>query len=275
MEAPVLDKTIPTQVVNEQAAYGPFNLKDFIRAEGPLRFSAELKDGQALPKGMICTEDGVLTGIPAKNTAGNYELNIHVENAAGAFTTTLMLIIKPALTESSSDYLNELKAQIWEALEKKLPVPDLSELYDRPISLMDICYLLERWGILTIWDAFNLEPAGEKKRLKLEGASEHYHVYDRGSCLVAAPKDLFSHERTIEDGLRTARAMAREVYKRAWTVELSGIPKLSRAAWVEIQHLGDKYGKTLEVINFNPTLDDIKLYKFSQISEEQPRSSME
>jgi hypothetical protein len=72
MNAPQLLKAIPVQVINEQAAYGPFNLRDYFSSDTPLQFRAELKDGAALPKGMICTTDGVLTGIPAKGTLGKY-----------------------------------------------------------------------------------------------------------------------------------------------------------------------------------------------------------
>lgn len=262
MEAPILAHDIPAQVVNERAAFGPFDLKDFITSEFDpnIRFSAELKNGDALPKGMICTSDGLLTGIPAKDTKGNYQIVVTAENANGMIKAEFLLTIKPSLATGTTDYMDQLKAQIWEAVDQRLPVPDLSELYDRPITAIDIYYLLERWGILQVWDAFNLEPPGELVLLKLEGASEHYNVYDRGSCIVACPKDLFSHERTIEDGLRTARAVAKELYKRQWTIELTGFDKMVRAAWVELQHLADIHGKQLEIINFEPTINDIKLY---------------
>lgn len=269
MEPPVLVKAIPAQVVNEQAAYGPFDLKNHIQVpEGSakLQFQAELTNGQSLPKGMICTADGIVTGIPAKETQGNYEIKITATNEAGPIETTFVLTIKPSLlTTTDVDYLAQLKAQVWQALDQKLPIPDFVELNNLPISPQDVYYLLERWGTLTIWDAFNLEPAGEKRLLTLEGASPHYQIYDRGSSLVGAPKDLFSHERTTEDGMQTARAMAREVYQRGWTIELAGPDKYTRAAWVEIQHLGEKYGKPLEVINFSPTFNDVKLYNIQSL----------
>ena len=235
MEPPVLTSPIPTQVVNEQAAYGPFDLKKFIQVtEGSQvpSFQAELTTGQSLPQGMICTADGVITGIPAKDTHGNYEVVITAKNEAGEVKTTFVLTIKPSLLTAGSEYNNQLKTQIWEALEKNLPIPDLMAIYERPITLLDVYYMLERFGVLTIYDAFNLEPPGEKVLLTLEGVSKHYNVYDRGCCLVATPKDLFSHERTLLDGLQTSQAMAREVYKRNWTVELTGFDKLMRAAWL-------------------------------------------
>lgn len=272
MEAPVVVKPIPAQVVNERAAYGPFNLADFIQApdHSPVHFRAELKDGQSLPKGMICTREGVLTGIPAKETEGNYEILITAENEAGAVQATFLFTIKPSLLTTGTEYIDKLKAQVWEALEQNLPVPDLGNVYELPITQLEIYYLLERWGILIIWDAFNLDPPSQKVPLNLDGVSKHYHVYDRGSSLVGAPKDLFSHERTLLDGLQTAQAMAREVYKRNWTVELAGFDKLVRAAWVEIQHLGDKHGKYLEVINFSPSPDDVKLYTNQSLERGKP-----
>lgn len=275
MAAPIIIKPIPPQVVNEQATYGPFNLKDHIQSPDgeTVRFRAELSNGQTLPKGMICTEDGIVTGIPAKNTQGNYEVIVTAENDAGSVQAAFVLTIKPSLT-AGGEYVDQLKSQIWEAMEKKLPIPDLGEMLERPISPIDIYYLLEQWGTLVIWDSFNLDPPGEKQRLTLEGVSKHYNIYDRVSSLIAAPKDLFSHERTLVDGLQTARAMAREVYKRGWTIEFAGLDKMTRAAWVEIQHLGDKYGKKLEIINYTPSLYDMKVYT-AQALELGMRSGME
>jgi hypothetical protein len=263
MDAPVLIKPIPAQVVNEHAAFGPFDLKAFIQVtEGSpaARFSAELKNGQALPTGMICTEDGILTGIPADETQGLHEITITAQNAAGSITADLVLTIKPSMTTTGNEYINQLKTQVWDALKQNLPIPDFGDILDRPISPLEIYYLLERWGTLTMWDAFNLDPASEKKLLTLKGVSEHYNVFDRDSCLVMCPKDLFSYERTLEDGLQTARVMAQEIYKRGWTVQMAGPDKFVRAAWVEIRLLGDKHGKHLEVINFSPTPEDAKLY---------------
>lgn len=275
MQPPVIEKPIPPQVVNERAAYGPFDLKKHIKSpdESLLQFQAELSDGKPLPKGMICTGDGILTGIPGKDTQGSYEIIVTAHNDAGSVKAQFVLTIKPSLLNTGLDLADQLKTQVWEALEKGMPVPDLAELYDRPFSPLDMYYLLERWGMLTIWDAFNLDPPSEKILLNLEGVSPHYHVYDRGSCLVATPKDLFSYERTLEDSLQTARAMAREVYKRGWTIQMAGFYKLMRATWIEVQELMDKHGKPLEIINFSPNFNDIKLVN-EKISTARPKSGM-
>jgi hypothetical protein len=76
---------------------------------------------------------------------------------------------------------------------------------------------------------------------------------------VGAPVDLFSYERTLEDALQTARVMSQEVYRRGWTVELTGFNKMVRAAWVEIQVLVSTKGKPLEVLHYEPTEMDQKL----------------
>jgi len=260
----VLVKDIPTQATHAGAAYGPLDLKQFIQAaEGapPLQFEAALKNGRSLPQGLICTSDGLLTGIPAKETMGTYEIVVTAKNAAGSLTASFVFVIKPTFAESQEEgYINKLKAQVWEALEQHLPIPEIQDIYNRPISRAEIGYLLDKWGVLTIWDVFNLDPPEEKKLLNLEGTSPHYYIYDRGCYLIAVPKDLYSHERTIEDSLQTARVMMREVYKRGWTAELAGIAKMARAAWVEAQHLGDLYEKRLQIVNFDPSPDDLKIY---------------
>lgn len=270
MAAPKLIKPLDNQIINELAAFGPLNLREYFEvspgSSAPV-FTADIKSGQ-LPKGMICTPDGIMTGIPGKGTAGVYEIVLKAENEDGAATTEFTFTVKPAITNEATRSYDELKAQIWEAFNNKLPVPELQELYDLPLSLQDVLYLLERFAMIKIWDAFNLTPPGDLVPLHLEGASPHYNVYDRGSCLVASPKDLFSHERTLEDGLQTARALAREVYNRGWTIELVGYVKLTRAAWLEIQHLIDKYGKQLEVLNYSPSDRDVNLYTTQAIQRE-------
>jgi len=262
MSEPILTTPIPPQIVNEMASYPPFDLKKFIQAadNSVLTFKAEIKGGAALPKGMILTSDGILTGIPARETQGVYEIIVTAENSAGSVHATLVLTIKPALAQTETGYLEKLKLQVWEAMQKNLPIPELRDLLELPISQMDIYYLLERYGTLTIWNAFNLDPPSEKTLLTLAGASQHYNVYDRGSSLIMCPKDLFSHERTLLDGMQTAKAMAREVYKREWTIEMAGLAKWTRNVWVELQIQGDKHDKYIDIINYTPSKEDENAY---------------
>lgn len=225
---------------------------------GPVTYSAELSAGTPLPEGIACTADGVLTGIPVANTEGVYEIVITANNASKIpFTTKFQLTIK---SKMSADVFTNFKSQVWDALLKNLPVPELADILNRPISAVELYYLLQRFGVLTIWDVYNLEVPGEKVLLNLEGASQHYNIYDRGSCIVGAPKELFSHERTLEDALMTARAMAREVYKRNWTIELAGFNKMIRGAWVELQHLGNKNNRHIDILRYHPSQEDLRIY---------------
>lgn len=261
---PVLTKEVPAQIVNEAAAYGPFDLKQFIenpKDSGSLRFAGELSDGQPLPKGLICTEGGIISGIPAVGTRGAYQFVIIVENESDIpLIVQFAFTIKERIALDTELYGPNFKSQVWEALGKNLPLPDLGELMNRPPTPIEIYYLLQRWATLTIWDVYNLDSPGEKKLLQLEGCSSHYDIWDRGSCIVAAPKDLFSHERTVEDGLQTAKVVAREIYKRGWVIEFAGFDKMVRSAWVELKLLEEKHGKAIEILHYNPGPDDMKVF---------------
>jgi len=267
MTAPILISPIPPQIINEAASYPPFDLRKFIQSPDgeALHFRGELKGGMPLPKGMILTGDGFLTGIPAKGTQGVHEILVTADSDTASFNTSFVFTIKPALTESEAGYIEKLKLQVWEAMQKNLPIPELRELLELPVSELDVYWLLERFGTLTIWNAFNLDPPSEKKLLNLPGTSPHYNIYDRGSSLIMCPKDLYSHERTLADGMQTAKVMAREVYKREWTIEMAGLSKWMRNVWVELQILGDAQGKYIDIINYTPTKEDENVYS-AQIS---------
>src|SRR5262245_6970563 len=111
MAQPVLTAPIPPQVVNELASYPPFDLKKFIQELGGdvCTLQAELKGAAALPNGMILTSDGILTAIPAKETQGVHEVEVTADSDTAAFSTTFILTIKPALTETETNYLEKLK----------------------------------------------------------------------------------------------------------------------------------------------------------------------
>ncbi|HSW93389.1 MAG TPA: hypothetical protein VLJ15_03430 [Gammaproteobacteria bacterium] len=162
------------------------------------------------------------------------------------------------MSEENQPY-HKVKSDIWEALVKNLPLPDLGSVLNRPITPTEVYYLLQQFATLTIWDVYNLDSPGELVPMNLPGMSPHYHVYDRGCCIVGTPKELFSHERTLVDALNTARAMADEIQKRGWVIEFAGFDKMVRAAWVELQVLGQTQGKTIEILHFNPSERDLKI----------------
>lgn len=264
-QPPVLNKPIPPMVINEGGAYGPVDLKDYVTSpnelSGLLHFVAGLDSASALPEGLICTDDGLFGGIPSIHTIGNYKVVLIVENDSDSpLIAEFELTIKPRIVMDDPHILTQLKSEVWKALGENLPIPEIKELMERPITAAEIYYLLQRFAVLTIWDIYNLESPTDKVALTLPDANSHYQYYDRGSCIIAAPTDLFSHKRTLEDALQAARVLAREAYKRGWTIEFAGFNKMIRAAWVELQILGNRHGKQLEIVHYNPSPEDYKLY---------------
>lgn len=257
-----LQKPVPAQIVNEGATFGPLNLQDFFQSDSQMTFRAELANGEPLPKGLICVREGIINGIPAAGTQGSYKVIVVVTNAeVETLTSEFDFTINPRLVMSDKDQLySKIKAEVWDALGKNLPLPELGDVLNRPVTATEVYYLLQQFATLTIWDVYNLDYPGEKTLLNLEGVSEYYDVYDRGCCIVGTPKDLFSHERTVEDALKTARVMAREVYKRGWVIEFAGFDKMVRVAWVELQLLAEKHGKALEILHYNPSPNDLKIF---------------
>lgn len=158
----------------------------------------------------------------------------------------------------------EEKQAIWEAILQGQTIPELQALIDRPLSHQEVYYLLSRISYFVIWDANNPAPAGALRALSLQGASEHFNVYDRGSCIVATPKQLFDHNRTLQHGIHTAQAMAREVFQRGWTVEFGGFDKMVRASWIEFELLSQKFGKPVSYSYFQPTPHDVDSLKQAQ-----------
>ncbi len=88
---------------------------------------------------------------------------------------------------------SDQKQEIWAAILQGQSIPELQSLLDRPITHQEVYYLLSRIAHFVIWNAQNPDPAGPLHALLLKNASEHFHVYDRGSCIVATPKHLFDH----------------------------------------------------------------------------------
>src|SRR5579862_1230556 len=138
-QPPILIKPIPSLIVNEGGALGPLNLNEYIHPadtdSGKLRFMAELSDGSALTKGLICTESGTLGGIPAAGTEGIYEIVIHATSPSGAeLTAKVHLTIKERISMlEGHQYFTDLKAKVWDALGQNLPLPEIESLLDRPL----------------------------------------------------------------------------------------------------------------------------------------------
>lgn len=260
-----LAKTIVDQVINEGAVYKPLDFKNFLLpTNAQPQFQAELADGRPLPQGLICTREGVLSGIPAKDTEGIYRVVLKIMDLDGSeITTQFNLTIKSVNTAQPHSLLNDLKSQVWAAAGKGQPIPtlpDIENLFNLPLAPAEYYYLLERYAYLIIWDAKNMNFPAKLVKLNLAGASDKFQIYDRGSCIVGTPKDLFNYDRTPHDALMTARAMADEVYKRGWTIEFSGFDKMVRAAWVKLQILGAQNQKFIEVLHYVARPGDSMIY---------------
>jgi hypothetical protein len=273
-QAPVLIKPLPSLNFFEGKEFDRIDLGDYIQSpnaeSGTVKFYAELDAGGPLPNRVVCTEDGLLGGIPARGTKGNYKIAILAENDA---LDVLVLRVDITISElpAAEDplFFANLKEQVWEALGNDAPGPAINEALVRPVTAAEVYYLMQRFGAMTIWDVYNLETPGDKVAMQLPDMSPHYNIFDRGSCIVGAPKSLFSYERTLNDALQTARAMAREVYKRGWTIEFGGFNKMIRAAWIELQVLSARFNKPIEIMHYNPSSRDLSIFE-SQVEASRP-----
>lgn len=151
------------------------------------------------------------------------------------------------------------KKKVWQAIFDEKSVPDIQSIFDRDITYDEIYHLMGRFAYFVIWNADNPNGAGDMQRLLLEGASEHFNVYDRGACISAAPKQLFDHARTLHHAINTAKAMAREVLNRGWRVEFGGFDKMVRSAWVEMEAVAEKQNKETAYAHYFPSDQDYEL----------------
>ncbi|MES2219258.1 MAG: hypothetical protein V4501_12710 [Pseudomonadota bacterium] len=267
LQAPVLIKPLPPLVLFEGKEFGPIDLGQYIESpneeSGRVKYYAEIDGtGDELPRQVVCSVEGLFGGKPAKGTKGTVKIAIIAENQSlEALVVRVDLIINELPAVEDPLFFANMKAQVWDALGKNLPVPSANDTLTRPITSAEVYYLMQRFGSMTIWDVYNLETPGPKVPLALPDMSKHYDIFDRGSCIVGAPKSLFSYERTLNDALQTARVMAREVYKRGWTIEFGGFNKMVRAAWIELQVLSDKFNKPIEIMHYTPSGRDLKIYE--------------
>ncbi|OGT57730.1 MAG: hypothetical protein A3F43_02365 [Gammaproteobacteria bacterium RIFCSPHIGHO2_12_FULL_42_10] len=140
-------------------------------------------------------------------------------------------------------------------------MPDLTQqAMNRPVTREDVCYLLERYGAYVLYNASDLTPASKAEILNLAEISKHFIVTDCGSSLVASPKQLFSHERTMSDADQTICAMLVEASRRGWDkVQYVGPPRGNRVLWTASQIL-EEQGKKIELVDYQPTVQDLKRY---------------
>lgn len=273
----------------EGVAIEPIDLKSYIRMpEGAsVTFLAELALGDGLPKGVSCSEDGILSGTPEKGTADELPYDILVVASSGnrqPLIFDLYLTIYPMKSlgivlpeEESEAYLKAQREQMkkeygidleqldqfW-ALFSDDEGPDLTELLTRKVTPAEIYALLGRFATLTLWNSDDITPAVNGKIIEIEGASQHFLVYDFKVALITTPKDLYASDRTLEDALQTARAMVHEIQRRGWNIQLAGYDKMVTAAWVEANRLNSLgRGPAIKVEYFSPTPADQHVLKQS------------
>jgi hypothetical protein len=268
--APQLVKAIPRLRVNQGMPIQAVDLKDYIQnPEGvsePIRFQLHVFGKDTLPEGLYCRNgvlEGVVGGTAAEQAA--VELEIIADNGSGQKLTAYLSIRiyaaesvgEEAQAAPFAEDVNEAKAEVWKAVIDGDELPaNIADLFNQAVSAQDVYYLLGRISHFVIWNAGDLSAPGEKKLLSLAGVSERFDVYDRGSCLVAVPKDLFDGNRSFRDALDTAQAMTREVYQREWTIEFAGYDKMVAGAWVEAKRLEQVYGREMKIDNYAPTVQE-------------------
>jgi len=262
---PILVADIPDLHITQLSPFGPFDLNDYIASpndEENISFFAELEGGAALIDGMICTTDGDISGIPAKGTSGTYKVNVYAENSTGnPLAASFTLVIHESLKAIQTDEFTLKKEKVWEALKEGLDIPEVGDITNRPITINDIRYIMEKITPLIIWNVFDVNAPSEKTILQIEGLNEHYNIYDCGSCLVGTPKELYSTERTTKDQYDMAKSLAREAHNRDWTVEFAGLEKPIRIAWTEIKLRDHITGKQTNIIDHTASEKDIGVYE--------------
>ncbi|MBU1558340.1 MAG: hypothetical protein KJ588_00885, partial [Gammaproteobacteria bacterium] len=244
----------------------------------PLTFEAVLESGDALPADIVCSKDGVMSGVAQAGTAKDvaYNISVTVQSASlEPFTFLVVLTIYSAERSQASEegemfYEQAKKAhealkQYWQEIAAGEEHPDLDELLNRDVTPEDVYYMLERFATLVVWNADDLNPPSEGKLLKLKNASPLFRVYDFGVVLVASPVNLFDVHRPLGAALETARAMMQEVQRRKWNIEMAGLAKMMTAAWVEVKRLNlDAKDHQIEVHNYEPRKIDFSVL-FSEI----------
>ncbi len=275
IEQPKLQQEYLEFLVRAGTEIPPIDLKKSIDnpQKIPLKFSAELSEGGELPASLTCSDDGVISGKAEKESGSflPYSIVVVAQNdTIEPLTFDVYLHIEPLEGKEESVESGEAPKEpselefdleqfdhYWQSFSDKLDLPDLEELLTRRITRRDIYYFIDKFATLTVWNSDDYRPADDGVLIKINGASDHFMVYNFDVALVASPKDLFSTTRTPGDALQTARAMVQEAYSKKWNIELAGFDKMVSAAWVEAEWLNkNKAEYQMAVKNFIPNAND-------------------
>ena len=137
-ESPVLVKEIEPQQANEGLPLKLLNLKKYISnvssEDGETRFTLSLADGQPLPLGLVCTQEGEFTGVPRVGTHQSepYSILVIAKNDAD-----VPLIAYFDLTISQSKRATYEAKQEGASSAKAAGAPDLEDQLKEYLSLVD------------------------------------------------------------------------------------------------------------------------------------------
>jgi hypothetical protein len=253
----------PNLLINVGSSVVPVDFKHFITNitdHDDWHFQLKCVNGMSLPAELLFSSDGILSGMASQDTEGSYDLEFQVsDNQGKQVCSSFKLVIQPSESAAHTDLATTLQQQLAVAVggdPQQLGIPNLNKIYNWQHKPIDIYRLAERFAYLSVWNAADPSSPGALQPLSLAGASNHYHVYDCGSCLVGSPVALYSSQRTAHDAYITARAIAVEAYNRGWDIEFSGFDKMVRAAWVQLNILSAQYNKPIKIMNYKPRRED-------------------
>lgn len=213
-------------------------------------FTMDAINGGDLPGGVDLDQLGVLRGVPMMGTSAGSPYKVVVDINDEDLHLPLEIHVGEQLRP---DQISYRKGKIWKAFDDGETIPeDILEFVERPITKQDVYHLLERYASFTLWNADDMRLAENGNRIKINGSSDKFQVFDFDVCLVATPKDLFDSQRTLQDALVTARAMTREVHRRRWNVEFGGFDRMAYAGWLEVQTLNSKSRHKMTIKNYTP-----------------------
>lgn len=267
---------VPTIFAQEGSTIESVDLKKFVAAEdniAAIQYSLDALESSPLPSGIQFSSSGIISGTLESNTAKfkPYECIFIAKTSKTDYVKIPVTFIVYKRTILSADKEKKLLEiyeafdNFWKISDAELPLPDIGSILEREVTTQDIYYLLGRFATLIVWNADDLSSPQNGKLITIEGMSDKFSVYDFGSALVTIPKQLFTSQRGLRDTIIAAQAVAQEVHKRRWNIDIAGYDKMVSATWVEIQKLNKK---TPEFQIKVPNYDEAPLERDQQLVNE-------
>lgn len=267
---------VPTIFAQEGTTIESVDLKNFIEAEGKIdsvKYSLDSLESSPLPAGIQFSKDGMIFGTLESNTAKYkpYECIFIAKIEKKEYVKIPVTFIVYQRTILSADKEEKL-LQIYEAFENfwkmydaEQPLVDIGSILERETTPQDIYYLLGRFSTLIAWNSDDLSSPENGKLIMIEGANEKFSVYDFGSALVTVPKSLFDLQRGLSDAITASKAIAHEIHRRKWNIDIAGYDKMVSATWVEIQKLNKLHPEFQAKV---PNYDDTPLERDQSLVNE-------